>query len=50
MRVSFQVPSKSVEDKDKTRSIVHGLVYFVEHTKDNAVYGMEKAVKEGAAF
>lgn len=50
MRVSFQVPSKSMEDKDKPGRVVHGFVNFVEHTQDDAADSMEKTVKEWAVF
>lgn len=50
MRVPFQIPSKSMEDKDKPGRVVHGFVHFVEHTQDDAAYGMEKAVKECAVI
>ncbi len=50
MRVPFQVPPKSMEDKDKPGRVVHGFVHFVEHTQNDAAYGMKKAVKECAVF
>ena len=50
MRVPLQVPPKSMENKDKPRRVVHGFVHFVEHTQNDAAYGMEKAVKECAVF
>ncbi len=46
MRVPFQVPPKSMEDKDKPRRVVHGFVHFVEHRQDDAANSMEKTVKE----
>ena len=39
-----------MQNHDEAGSEVHGLILLKEHTGDNAVYGMEKAVKEGAVF
>ena len=44
MRVPFQVPAKSVEDANKTRSKEFGFIIFMEHTRDNTVNGREKAI------
>lgn len=50
MRVPFQIPAKSMQDKDKSGRIVHGFVHFVEHAQDDAVHGMEKAVQKCAVM
>ncbi len=50
MRVPFQVPAKSVQDKDKTMRVVHGFIYFMEQAQDDAAGGMKKAVQEGAVL
>lgn len=50
MWVPFQIPAKGMEDHDKTGSEVHGFILFKKHTGNNAVYGMKKAVEEGAVI
>ena len=39
-----------MEDHDETGSEVHGFILLKKHTGDNAVYGMEKTVEEGAVI
>ncbi len=46
VRIPFQIPSKGMEDADKARSKVFGLVKFEEHTQDDIPDRMEQAVKE----
>lgn len=48
MGVPFQIPAEGMQDHDKTRSEIHGLVLLGKHTGNNTAYGMEKAVKQGA--
>ena len=50
MGIPFKDPVKGVEDHDKTGSEVHGFILFKKHTGNNAVYGMKKAVEEGAVI
>ena len=50
MRIPFKVSAKGVEDHDKTGSEVHGFILLEEHAGDNAVHGMEQAVKEGTVL
>ena len=50
MRVPFEVPAEGMEDHDETGSEVHGFILLKKHTGDNAVYGMEKTVEEGAVI
>ena len=47
MRVPFQVPAKSVEDANKTRSKEFGFVVFMKHTQDNTADSREEAVQKG---
>lgn len=48
MGIPFEVASKGMEDTDKAGSEAMRLVFFMEHTEDDAAGGREKAVKEGA--
>lgn len=48
--VPFQIPAKGMEYHDKAGSEIHGFVLFEEHMGDDAVYGMEKAVEQGAVM
>lgn len=48
MGVPFQVPAEGMQDHDKPRSEMHGLVLLGKHAGNNTAYGMEKAVKQGA--
>ena len=50
MGIPFKVLAEGVEDHDKTGSEVQGFVLFKKHTGNNAVYGMKKAVEEGAVI
>ena len=50
MRVPFQGPAKGMEDADKARAKVFGLIDFIKHVGDNNADSLEKAVKEGAVF
>ena len=50
MGIPFEVPAEGMEDHEKTGSEVHRLILFKKHTGDNTVYGLEKAVKEGAVI
>ena len=50
MGIPFKDPVKGVEDHDKTGSELHGFILFKKHTGNNAVYGMKKAVEEGAVI
>ena len=47
MRVPFQVPAKSVEDANKTRSKEFGFVVFMKHTQANPADSREEAVQKG---
>lgn len=46
VRIPFQIPSKGMEDADKARSKVFGLVKFEKHAQDDIPDRMEQAVKE----
>lgn len=46
VRIPFQIPSKGMEDADKTRSKLFGPVKLEEHTQDDIPDRMEQAVKE----
>ena len=46
----MRVPAEGMEDHDETGSEVHGFILLKKHTGDNAVYGMEKTVEEGAVI
>ena len=46
VRIPFQIPSKGMEDADKTRSKMFGPVKLEEHTQDDIPDRMEQAVKE----
>lgn len=48
--VPFQGPAKGMEDADKARDKVFGLIDFIKHVRDNNADSLEKAVKEGAVF
>ena len=48
MWVSFQIPAKSMQDKDKSRRVVHRFVPFMKQAQDDAVGSMKQAVQEGA--
>ena len=48
--VPFQGPAKGMEDADKARDKVFGLIDFIKHVGDNNADSLEKAVKEGAVF
>ena len=50
MWVPFQIPAEGMQDHDKARSKIHGLVLLGKHTGNNTVNGMEKAVKQGAVI
>lgn len=50
MGVPFEVPAEGMKDHDETGSEVHGFILLKKHMGDNAVYGMEKTVKEGAVI
>ena len=50
MGIPFEVPAEGMEDHEETGSEVHGFVLLKKHMGDNAVYGMEKTVKEGAVI
>lgn len=47
VRIPFQIPAKGMQNYDKARGKVQGLVLLKKHTGNNAVYGMEKTVKQG---
>ncbi len=47
VRVPFQVSAEGMEDHDKARSEVHGLILLKKHTGDNAVHRMEQTVEQG---
>ncbi len=47
MWIPFQIPAEGMEDHDKARGKVHGLVLLKKHTGDNAVHRMEEAVEQG---
>ena len=47
MRIPFQIPAKGMKNHDKTGSEIHGHINFKKHSRNNAVYGMKEAVKEG---
>ena len=46
MRIPFQVTAKGVKDTDEAGSKTLRFVSIMEHSKDDAAYGREKAVKE----
>lgn len=46
MRIPFQVTTEGVKDTDKAGSKTLGFVSILEHSKDDAADGREKAVKE----
>jgi hypothetical protein len=48
MRVPLQVAAKGVENADESGSEGLGFVHPEEHTQNDAPYGREKAVQEGA--
>ena len=50
MGIPFQGPAKGMEDADKARAKVFGLIDFIKHVGDNNADSLEKAVKEGAVF
>lgn len=50
MGIPFQVPAEGMQDHDKPRSEIHGLVLLGKHAGNNTAYGMEKAVKQGAVI
>lgn len=50
MGIPFQVPAEGMQDHDKPRSEMHGLVLLGKHAGNNTAYGMEKAVKQGAVI
>lgn len=50
VRIPFEIPAEGMEDHDKTGSKIHGFVLLEKHAGNNAVYGMEKAVKEGTVI
>lgn len=45
--IPFKVTTKGMEDTDKSRNKVFGLIHFGKHAKNNIPDGMEEAVKEG---
>lgn len=45
--IPFQIPAKGMEDADKARSKVFGLVKFEEHAQDDIPDRMEQTVKQG---
>ncbi len=46
MRIPFQVTTEGVKDTEKAGSKTLRFVSIMEHSKDNATDGREKAVKE----
>ncbi len=50
VRISFQIPAECMEDHDKAGSEVQGLVLFKKHMRDNTVYRMKEAVKQGTVI
>ena len=50
MRVPFEIPAEGMKDHDETGSEVQGFILLKKHTGNNAVYGMEKTIEEGAVF
>lgn len=48
MRIPLKASAKSVHNADKTWSETFGLVLQIEHTKDDAPYSKEEAVKQVA--
>lgn len=50
MRIPFEVTSEGVKNHDKARSIIHGSVDLMKHTKNNTIYGMEETIKQGTIF
>lgn len=46
VRIPFEIPSKGMEDADKARGKVFGLVKFEKHTQDDIPDRMEQAIKE----
>ena len=47
MRIPFQIPPEGMQDADKARSKVFGLVKLEEHTQDDIPDRMKQAVKKG---
>ncbi len=47
MWVPFEVTAESVKDHDEAGREVHGLVFFLEHTVDDAGNRMKEAVEKG---
>ena len=50
MRIPFQVSAKGMENTKETRSEEFGFIVFVEHTRNDAIYGRKKAVKKRTIF
>ena len=47
VRIPFQIPPEGMQDADKARSKVFGLVKLEEHTQDDIPDRMKQAVKKG---
>ena len=45
MRIPFKIPAESMQDHDKTRGKVFGLIGFKEHAGDNTVDSVKKAIQ-----
>lgn len=50
MGIPFQVPAKSVKDKDKTGCKKFGFIIFVEHVEDDASDSRKKTVQKGTVL
>ena len=50
MGIPFQVPSKGMENHDKTGSEIHGFVLLVKHLGNNSVHRMKETVKQCPAI
>ena len=48
MRAPFEIPAERMQNHNKTRSEILGLIEFKEHTGNDTVYCMKKAVKQRA--
>ena len=48
--IPFEIPAKGMEDHDKAGGKAQGFILFEKEAGDNAVYCMEKTVKEWAVI
>lgn len=50
MWIPFQRSAEGMQDTDETGDKVSAFVHFMEHSENDAAYGLEKTVKEGAVI